>query len=112
MIVPARIGRLTLGEVESIHLHEGGPAAAQLLLAHYTAPARVRWLIDHGDLLRLGDLAPVGAYGGSRPQVHADNNWPNDTAQCLYLYVDGTWWQRPMNHDGTFPHEWAPIPTT
>jgi hypothetical protein len=108
-IHPARIGHLTMGEVESIHLHEGGPAAARILLEHYQTPARVRWLIDHGDLLRIQDAYPTNAYGGQRPITHADNDWPNDNARCLYLYQQDTWWVRDLNPNGTWPHDWKPL---
>jgi hypothetical protein len=111
-IHPARIGRLTMGEIESIHLHEGGPAAAALLTRYWNSPSRVRYLIDHGDILRLGNEYPTNAYGGQRPIVHADNAWPNDNARCLYLYQQDTWWVRDLNPNGTWPPDWKPLDAT
>ena len=54
MTIPARIGTYThTGQVRSIHLHEGGPAAAAALVKHWNTKQRVGFLIEAGDLLRL-----------------------------------------------------------
>ncbi len=116
MTVPARIGRLTQGGIQSIALIESDENTAKLLTEHWNTPSRVYWLIDGGDILRFTHDEHNHTYTTNvvrtappSPAIdHPDNDWPDTGQTCIYAWWQDTWWKREAREDHGWPSTWEP----